>query len=131
MLILEILNNWVILNYMDSRLETSYLIYHLHFFFNLEELPEVNKIHGKVTNQLSHIAKIFPLLLRPAGPLPKPMFMLEFSEDVIQKIIFFFKEYQESYSIFIHPELDDELLAHTYHSIWLGKQIQLRLEYLT
>lgn len=116
---------------MNSRLKTSNLIYHLHFFFNLEKCPEVNKIHEKVTNQLSHIAKIFPLLLRPAGPLPKPMFMLEFSEEFKEEIIFFFKEYQECFSIFIHPELDDELLAHTDHSIWIGEKIPLRLEYLT
>ncbi|SDB81277.1 DOPA 4,5-dioxygenase family protein [Acinetobacter boissieri] len=116
---------------MDHRPDKLFLIYHLHFFFDLEETEYVHKIHEKVTNQISHLAKIFPLLLRPAGPLPKPMFMLEFSKDVMSEIILFFKQYEENYSILIHPELANEVLAHTDHSIWMGKRIPLRLEYLT
>ncbi|MBF7696047.1 DOPA 4,5-dioxygenase family protein [Acinetobacter rathckeae] len=107
------------------------VIYHLHFFFDLVEVQHIKKIHEKVTSQISHLATIFPLLLRPAGPLPKPMFMLEFSEDVVNEIILFFKQYEKDYSIFIHPELDDEVLAHTDCSIWIGKKIPLRLEYLS
>lgn len=115
---------------MNTKPATSGLIYHLHFFFNLEEVIEVNTIHERVANELAHLAKIFPLLLREAGPLPKPMFMLEFSKDSLQEIIIFFHVYKENYSILIHPELTDELLAHTRHSIWIGKKMPLRLEYL-
>lgn len=104
--------------------------YHLHFFFNLDDLDKVNQIHQHVIQNMPDPVQVFPLLLRPAGPLPKPMFMLEFDQQYRQIVVDFFKIYQQQYSILIHPELKNELLAHTCYAMWLGQALNLRLEYL-
>lgn len=105
--------------------------YHLHFFFELDELDQVTLIHETITQILSSIVKLYPLLLRPAGPLLKPMFMLKFEQKILNHIMEFFQPYPANYSILIHPELENELLAHTQYATWLGgKELSLRLEYL-
>ncbi|MFU8925975.1 DOPA 4,5-dioxygenase family protein [Acinetobacter puyangensis] len=106
------------------------LNYHLHFFFDLEQNADVEMIHQALGQDLPKQVKIFPLLLRPAGPLPKPMFMLEFGQESLDTVLEQLQPYQTQYSIFIHPDLENEYLAHTQYAIWLGQPLKLNLDAL-
>jgi aromatic ring-cleaving dioxygenase len=104
--------------------------YHAHLFFDLSEHSIVSRIRERIQFGLPSSVSVGPLLLREAGPLPKPMFQLVYDENVAALVYQVLERYREERSVLIHPVLIDELAAHTIHAKWLGSPLSLHLEQL-
>lgn len=104
--------------------------FHAHVFFELNECEKAERLRLLLEERLGGCIQIGPFLNRPAGPLPKPMFQLEYSAEHSEKVREVLEEIREGQPVLIHPVMEDELAAHTQWATWLGPQMTLRLENL-
>ena len=104
--------------------------YHAHLFFDLSDIDNVTQIHECLTHLLPEQIWCGSLLLKAVGPLPKPMFQIEFDHIYLAQVQQVLKIERQHYSVLIHPVLDDEYVAHTQYAIWLGKPLNLKLDAL-
>ena len=103
---------------------------HAHLFFDASEHEAASRIRERIMSRLPPMVFTGPLLLRAAGPLPLPMFQLEYGEAVAREVRDVMEACREGRSVLIHPLLEDELAAHTTHAVWLGQPLALRLDKL-
>ena len=104
--------------------------YHAHIFFDLEDEQEIICLR-------EHLLHIFPkriffffLLNRAVGPLPKPMFQLEYENVDADYVHQMLSQECLGFSVLIHPILDHEIEAHTTYATWLGVPLELYLDKL-
>lgn len=104
--------------------------YHAHVFFELDQLDKIQKLHFKLQQELSDPVVIGRLLDKSVGPLPKPMFQIDFETSELQQVKQVLTQVCYGFSILIHPLLENEYLAHTTYAEWIGLPLSLNLEYL-
>ena len=68
------------------------------------------------------------LLYKAVGPLPKPMFQIDFEQSELQQVKQVLAQVCYGFSILIHPLLKNEYLAHTAYAEWIGLPLNLNLE---
>ena len=104
--------------------------YHAHVFFELDQLNKIQELHFKLQQELSDPVVIGRLLDKAVGPLPKPMFQIDFEQSELQQVKQVLTQVCYGFSILIHPLLENEYLAHTAYAEWIGLPLSLNLEYL-
>jgi len=104
--------------------------FHAHLFFAPSDQQTASWIREQMISQLPESVRVGPLLLRAAGPLPLPMFQLEYGEEFSQEVRQVMENCRRGRSVLIHPLLADEVAAHTVHAVWLGEPLPLRLDHL-
>ena len=104
--------------------------YHAHVFFDLAEEPQIQQLRIKLCERLSPEIFMGRLLLKAVGPLPKPMFQMEFEQPFLAEVILQLTDLFSDFPVLIHPLIEDEYLAHTEHAKWLGGSLVLHLDQL-
>ena len=104
--------------------------YHAHVFFELDQLDKIQKLHFRLQQQLPDPIVLGKLLCKAVGPLPKPMFQIDFEQSELQQVKQVLTQSFEGFSILIHPIFENEYLAHTAYAEWIGLPLNLNLEYL-
>jgi DOPA 4,5-dioxygenase len=66
----------------------------------------------------------------PVGPHPRPMYQVSFPAAEFARIVPWLMLNHDGLSILIHPNTDDGYRDHVEHAVWLGKQLDLRLDIL-
>ena len=64
----------------------------------------------------------------PVGPHPVPMYQVAFQAGLFDQIVPWLMEHHEGLSVLVHPNTGDDLMDHSGHAIWLGKQLKLNLD---
>ncbi len=67
---------------------------------------------------------------KPIGPHPKSMYQVAFSPNQFGKIVPWLMLNRGGLDILVHPETGDDVADHTEHSLWLGKKLELNIEFL-
>lgn len=101
--------------------------YHAHVFFDLAEEPQIQQLRIKLCERLSPEIFMGRLLLKAVGPLPKPMFQMEFEQYFLDEVILQLTDLFSDFPVLIHPLIEDEYLAHTEHARWFGERLTLNL----
>lgn len=104
--------------------------YHAHVFFELDQTAQVQELHLRLQEVLSGSVTVSRLLYKAVGPLPKPMFKMEFLQDEFAQVKYVLTQIFHGFSILIHPLLENEYLAHTQYATWIGTPLNLNLECL-
>lgn len=104
--------------------------YHAHVFFELDQTAQVQELHLRLQKALSDSITVGKLLYKAVGPLPKPMFQIEFEQAELAQVKQVLTQIFHGFSILIHPLLENEYLAHTEYAEWTGTPLNLNLEHL-
>jgi aromatic ring-cleaving dioxygenase len=67
---------------------------------------------------------------QPVGPHPEPMYQVSFLAAEFARIVQWLMLNHDGLSILIHPNTDDGYRDHAEHALWLGEQLDLRLDVL-
>jgi aromatic ring-cleaving dioxygenase len=67
---------------------------------------------------------------QPVGPHPTPMFQVSFSTGEFSRVVPWLMLNHDGLSILIHPNTDDGYSDHAEHALWIGRQLDLRLDVL-
>lgn len=104
--------------------------YHAHIFLSGDEAAPAEALRQHLAPLLPTGVTIGAFLPRAAGPLPAPMFQLDYPACLADQVEAVLRQHTDGRSVLIHPLLADELAAHTTHATWLGPVLALRLDRL-
>ncbi len=104
--------------------------YHAHVYFTPESEPIAAALRDQACVALAGRAWVHPLVPRPVGPHPVPMFEINFAHDQRDAVISWLDAHHGELSVLLHPLTEDELADHTLHVAWLGESQPLDLSKL-
>ena len=100
--------------------------YHLHVYFS-----DAAEAHAR---QVRIWAESHPLVQElgrfhsgPIGPHPVRQFQILVRATDVEVVVSWLDEVRGSLDVLIHPQIEDDLLAHTTLARWLGKAHELDL----
>src|SRR6478672_315219 len=67
---------------------------------------------------------------RPIGPHPRAMYQVSFLPEEFGKVVPWLMLNRQGLDILVHPETGDDVEDHTTHALWLGKKLELNIEFL-
>jgi aromatic ring-cleaving dioxygenase len=67
---------------------------------------------------------------RPIGPHPKGSYQIAFAPGLFAEIVPWLALNHGDLTVFIHPETGDDVIDHTRHALWLGRQEEIDIEAL-
>jgi aromatic ring-cleaving dioxygenase len=103
------------------------LTYHAHVYFLPEQINAAEKLHGQLRAALSADCWMGNLIHREVGPHTRPMFEINFNESLLTEVRALLEEQRGELSVLIHPELSDDVEAHTNGASWLGEELALKI----
>ncbi|MGE0681879.1 MAG: DOPA 4,5-dioxygenase family protein [Candidatus Binatia bacterium] len=66
----------------------------------------------------------------PVGPHPQSMYQVKFASEEFGKVVPWLMLHHEDLDVLIHPSTNDDVRDHTDHALWLGKKLDLNIEFL-
>lgn len=107
------------------------VIYHAHVYFLPEQISAAEKLHGQLRAALSADCWMGDLIHREVGPHTRPMFEINFDESLLSEVQSLLDARRGELPVLIHPELSDDVEAHTNGASWLGEELALKIHTLT
>ncbi len=100
--------------------------YHAHVYYS----EKTRKTAKRVRLSLNKLFKVRMGRWRdfPVGPHPVFSYQVAFKADQFNKIVPWLMEHHEGLSVLVHPNSPDDLMDHSEHALWLGKQLKLKLD---
>lgn len=105
--------------------------YHGHFYFTPETLHSAEIVRQKMAIELPQLLNIFPLLPRPVGPHPFPMFEFHFRSSDLELIRGWLQKNHAGHSVLLHPLSGNEIDDHTKYAEFVGDALPLNISFLT
>ncbi|AMC33143.1 DOPA 4,5-dioxygenase family protein [Janthinobacterium sp. B9-8] len=103
------------------------LIYHAHVYFLPEQISTAETLHGVLSKTLPASCWMGDLIHREVGPHTQPMFEINFDENLLIEVRALLEAQRGGLSVLIHPELTDDVEAHTDSASWLGEELALKI----
>ncbi|NHQ85761.1 DOPA 4,5-dioxygenase family protein [Iodobacter sp. HSC-16F04] len=107
------------------------VIYHAHVYFLPEQISAAEKLHGQLRAALSADCWMGDLIHREVGPHTRPMFEINFDESLLSEVQSLLDARRGELPVLIHPELSDDVEAHTNGASWLGEELALKIHTLS
>ena len=105
--------------------------YDVHLYYSVDDpasLQSATELH-KTLAILFPDMPIYPMVNRPIGPHPKPMFETHLMTPAqFGKVLSWLSVNRGEHSVLVHPHTGDGYQDHAHHAIWLGPQLPLRLD---
>lgn len=103
--------------------------FHAHIYFTAETRDVAQTLLNQIVRELGPILRYAGKLIdRPIGPHPVPMFEIDFLPQHFLEVVTFLMANHRGLSALIHPQTGEDLLDHSEHALWLGKQLPLKLD---
>ena len=106
---------------------TQPVLYHLHIYFDDVSAEIAWQIRSKATEH-PQVMSVGRFHKRPIGPHPVRQFQLLVSSANSDAVTQWLDSVRGHLDVLIHPEIDDDLLAHTDLAQWLGQPHTLELD---
>lgn len=107
------------------------LIYHAHVYFLPAQAEFASALHTILATQLPPGCWLGRLIHREVGPHTRPMFEIDFADTQLPEVRALLEKHRGQLPVLLHPQLADELAAHTTAANWLGEPLPLKLETLS
>lgn len=107
------------------------LIYHAHIYFLPEQADFAAALHATLAAQLPPGCWLGRLIHREVGPHTRPMFEIDFADSLLPSVRALLEAHRGQLPVLLHPQLADELTAHTTAASWLGEPLPLKLATLS
>src|SRR5262245_24065622 len=101
--------------------------YHVHIYYKDETLAAAQALRDR-------LAASFPVQIGKnagiAGPHPVSQIQIIFKKEAFQQVVPWLMLNRDGLDILVHPLSDNEYDDHTGYALWMGTQIQLKVETL-
>ncbi len=102
--------------------------FHAHIYYD----PESRETAARIREELE--AKFQVELGRwrdePVGPHPKSMYQVKFAPEEFGRVVPWLMLHHEGLDVLVHPITGDDVKDHSDHALWLGKKLELNLDFL-
>jgi len=104
--------------------------YHVHVYFDDETVGLAHGIYTAAQTQslITLLGRFHP---KPIGPHPSRQFQMKTMGKDLEYLLDWVDKRREGLSVLIHPEIDNDYLAHTDLARWLGEPRDLNLSGLS
>ena len=102
-------------------------LYHLHVYFSDAQADAAKKIRAQAAEH-PEVASVGRFHEKPVGPHPVRQFQILVSSANLAVVTQWLETVRGELDVLIHPEIDDDLLAHTDLAQWLGAPHRLKLD---
>jgi aromatic ring-cleaving dioxygenase len=100
--------------------------FHIHLYFNLDEEAKAQRVAGTIQAKFSSV-ELGRFHQGPVGPHPIGSVQILVRKEEFGEVLSLVALKHEGLTVFCHPNTGDDLLDHTEHAIWLGRQVPLNL----
>ncbi|MBY0445748.1 MAG: DOPA 4,5-dioxygenase family protein [Burkholderiales bacterium] len=107
------------------------VIYHAHVYFLPEQISAAETLHSVLGKILPANCWMGELIHREVGPHTRPMFEINFDESLLSAVRTLLEANRDELPVLIHPELTDDVEAHTNGASWLGEELALKIHTLS
>ncbi len=101
------------------------MYYHAHVYFDQTTHQSAIKLKEALIAQNFANVRVFPLVNRPVGPHPLPMFEVHFTSTELSQIKQWFEQNRGTHIVLIHEETGQDHLDHSTGATWLGEKLEL------
>jgi aromatic ring-cleaving dioxygenase len=106
---------------------TQPALHHLHVYFD-DARADVAWAIRVLASEHPNVASVGRFHPAPVGPHPVRQFQLLASAANLERVTRWLDSVRNGLDVLIHPEIDDDLLAHTELAQWLGQPHVLKLD---
>lgn len=100
--------------------------FHAHIYFDERTEAQAERLRAEIAARLPAI-QVYPLVRRPVGPHPQPMFELGFESVQLGDVVSLLKLRREGLSVLVHPVTGDDQRDHSEYAVWLGEVVELEM----
>ena len=106
------------------------LIYHVHVYFDDATEAEADTVYQAAADrpEVSKLGRFHP---KPIGPHPCRQFQMLVNEADLESLVSWVDENRRGLDVLIHPEIENDYVAHTTEARWLGHARTLKLDGLS
>lgn len=108
----------------------TYEWYHAHIYFEDSTMQKAENLHNLAKGHFRNRIRLSPLISRPIGPHPKPMFELDFYGEDYVEVTDWLEAHRQDLDVLIHPLSGNALADHTTLAVFLGNRLPLNLDAL-
>ena len=101
--------------------------YHVHIYFGDEDIRLATRLREHLATD-ERVTALGRMHTGPIGPHPCRQFQVLLTAENLEDVLGWVDTHREGLSVLIHPDIDDDLAAHTTHARWLGEPVPLMLE---
>lgn len=101
--------------------------YHMHVYFCDETADAAHVLYERAQKQET-VHSVGRFHIKPVGPHPVRQFQLLVTPQKRHAVERWLNQNRGELDVLIHPDIDDDLLAHTTLARWLGNAHTLNLE---
>ena len=112
--------------------ETKINYYHAHVYYgDVDAVREkASRLREKVWNKWRGRVRMGRFRDTAVGPHPQAMYQIEFDHDVFAEIVPWLMYNRDGLNILLHPDAQDAFRDHAWYPFWMGKKLDLRLDFL-
>ncbi len=104
----------------------SITAFHAHIYFTQATRDSASRLRQKLVDNLGGLrCRIYPLVDRPVGPHPLPMFEVDIMPGDLEPVVVELMLNHGNHSVLIHPVTGDDLKDHRDHPLWLDTPLPL------
>ena len=102
--------------------------FHAHVYYSKENKEVAKQIREEIGQKFA--VRLGQLHDDVVGPHSSAMYLVIFGNSEFNKLVPWLMLNRCGLSILVHPETGNDLDDHTNHAMWLGEQLDLRLDKL-
>lgn len=102
---------------------------HAHIYYDPDQFDQADLLRTLLTENFTQ-GLVGRFHQQPVGPHTKAMFQVKFDEMQFAHFLVLVRPHTLGQSILIHPDIEDQVLAHTEKARWIGPALTLNIENL-
>jgi aromatic ring-cleaving dioxygenase len=102
--------------------------YHAHVYYDAATREKAARLRQLAWNSFDVTMGRFRD--KAVGPHPEPMYEIVFKADLFPVFVPWLMTHRDGLTILVHPESGKAYEDHAHWPVWLGKSLDLRLEWL-
>ncbi|OCH76398.1 DOPA 4,5-dioxygenase [Vibrio genomosp. F10] len=99
-----------------------HIMFHAHVYFPLKNIAQAEELKNRINAERRDVLTVFPLNMGLVGPHKMPMFEVHFANDD-KGFTQWLNQARGDFPVLIHPIGDNDLIDHTEHAVWLGREL--------
>ncbi len=102
--------------------------FHAHIYYDGES-------RGRAAGLRERIEGNFNVVMgrwrdQPVGPHPQAMYQIAFAPAEFARIVPWLMLNRDGLVVLVHPETGDDYADHAEHALWMGRKLDLKLDFL-
>ena len=102
---------------------------HAHIYYEHDQFDQADLLRTFLTENFPQ-GVVGRFHQQPVGPHTKAMFQVKFDQLEFANLLVLIRPYTLGQSILIHPDIEDQVLAHTAEAHWIGPALPLNIDAL-